>query len=59
VSSWGTPALVLVFAAAGVATWLAGIYLSKATDVLDDRFNLGDAVGGMRNRCGSEPRARS
>lgn len=46
-SSWGTPALVLVFALAGVATWVAGIYLSKATDVLDDRFGLGDAVGGM------------
>ena len=46
-SSWGTPALVLVFAAAGVATWIAGVYLSKATDVIDDRFNLGDAVGGM------------
>jgi len=46
-SSWGTPALVLVFAAAGVATWIAGIYLSKATDVLDERFGLGDAVGGM------------
>lgn len=46
-SSWGTPALLLVFATAGVATWIAGIYLSKATDVLDDRFNLGDAVGGM------------
>jgi cation:H+ antiporter len=47
VSSWGTPALLLVFAAAGVATWFAGVYLSKATDVIDDRFNLGDAVGGM------------
>ena len=46
-SSWGTPALVLVFAAAGVVTWIAGIYLSKATDVLDERFGLGDAVGGM------------
>jgi cation:H+ antiporter len=46
-SSWGTPALVLVFAAAGVVTWVAGIYLSKATDVLDSRFGLGDAVGGM------------
>jgi len=45
--SWGTPALVLVFALAGVATWIAGTYLSKATDVLDDRFGLGDAVGGM------------
>ena len=46
-SSWGTPALVAVFALAGVATWIAGIFLSKATDVLDDRFGLGDAVGGM------------
>lgn len=46
-SSWGTPALVLVFALAGVATWVAGVFLSKATDVLDDRFGLGEAVGGM------------
>jgi cation:H+ antiporter len=29
------------------ATWMAGLLLSKATDVLDDRFDLGDAVGGM------------
>jgi cation:H+ antiporter len=47
VSSWGTPALLAVFVAAGAATWVAGIYLSKATDVLDGRFGLGDAVGGM------------
>jgi cation:H+ antiporter len=47
VSSWGTPALLLVFTAAAVATWIAGTFLSKATDVLDDRFKLGDAVGGM------------
>jgi cation:H+ antiporter len=47
VSSWGTPGLLAVFAAAGAATWFAGLLLSKATDVLDDRFNLGDAVGGM------------
>jgi cation:H+ antiporter len=46
-SSWGTPLLVLVFGAAGVATWIAGLYLSKATDVLDERLGLGDAVGGM------------
>ena len=46
-SSWGTPLLLVVFSAAGVATWIAGVYLSKATDVLDERFNLGDAVGGM------------
>jgi cation:H+ antiporter len=37
----------VVFAAAGIATWIAGLYLSKATDVLDERFKLGDAVGGM------------
>jgi cation:H+ antiporter len=47
VSSWGTPALLAVFVAAGAVTWIAGIYLSKATDVLDERFGLGDAVGGM------------
>jgi cation:H+ antiporter len=47
VSSWGTPALLLVFIAAAGATWMAGELLSRATDVLDDRFNLGDAVGGM------------
>ena len=46
-SSWGTPALLAVFAVSGAATWIAGIYLSKLTDVLDARFNLGDAVGGM------------
>jgi len=47
VSSWGTPALLLVFIAAAGATWMAGLLLSKSTDVLDDRFGLGDAVGGM------------
>jgi cation:H+ antiporter len=46
-SSWGTGALVLVFVVAAGATWMAGLLLSKATDVLDDRFRLGDAVGGM------------
>jgi cation:H+ antiporter len=46
-SSWGAPLLVAVFGAAGIATWIAGLYLSKATDVLDERFGLGEAVGGM------------
>jgi cation:H+ antiporter len=40
-------ALLAVFIAAAGATWVAGIFLSKATDVLDDRFGLGDAVGGL------------
>jgi cation:H+ antiporter len=43
----GTLGLVLIFAGAGVATWVSGSYLSRATDVLDDRFGLGEAVGGM------------
>jgi cation:H+ antiporter len=40
-------ALLVVFVAAAGATWVAGILLSKATDVLDDRLGLGDAVGGL------------
>src|SRR6266540_3286092 len=46
-SGWGTPALVLVFLVAAGATWIAGLLLSKTTDILDARFNLGDAVGGL------------
>lgn len=45
--SWGIPALVGVFLAAAVVTWVAGLLLSKTTDILDDRFKLGDAVGGL------------
>lgn len=39
--------LWLVFAAGAVATWAAGVQLSRATDALDLRFKLGDAFGGM------------
>ena len=39
--------LVLVFVAAAVATWVAGTALSKTTDVLDRRFGLGEALGGV------------
>ena len=46
-SSLGTPALVLVFVVGAVATWFAGIYLSKTTDALDNRLGLGEALGGM------------
>ena len=35
------------FAAAAAATWAAGVYLSRATDVLDARWKLGEAFGGM------------
>ena len=41
------PVLVLLFIGSAVVTWFAGIYLSKATDALDNRLNLGEALGGM------------
>jgi cation:H+ antiporter len=43
----GIPMLLLLFTGAAVATWIAGIWLARATDVLDDRFGLGEAIGGM------------
>jgi cation:H+ antiporter len=45
--SFSTPILLLVFAAGAAATWVAGLYLSKTTDALDDRLHLGEALGGM------------
>lgn len=46
-ASLAAPFLLLIFAAAAVATWVAGISLAKSTDALDNRFKLGDALGGM------------
>ncbi len=43
----GSPLLLLIFLGASGATWAAGITLSKATDALDARLNLGDALGGL------------
>src|SRR5947208_3445578 len=40
------PFLALVFLAAGIAVWIAGVYVSKTTDVLSSRFGLGEALGG-------------
>ncbi len=45
--SLSTTLLVLVFAAAAVAIWIAGTALSKTTDVIDRRFGLGEALGGV------------
>lgn len=42
-----TAVLVLVFLVAVVVTWAAGIFLSDSTDVVDDRFDLGEALGGL------------
>ena len=46
-SGWGTPLLLIVFAGGAVATWLAGMVLSKATDALDVRLGLGEELGGL------------
>ena len=46
-SSLSLPLLVLVFAAAAAAVWLAGIQLSETTDVLSSRLGLGEALGGL------------
>lgn len=45
--SLSTPLLLVVFAAGAAATWVAGTALSKTTDVIDRRFGLGEALGGV------------
>jgi cation:H+ antiporter len=40
------PLLSVIFAAAAAIVWVAGIYVSKTTDVLSRRFGLGEALGG-------------
>jgi cation:H+ antiporter len=47
VAGLGSPLLLLIFLGASAATWAAGVRLSKATDALDARLNLGDALGGL------------
>jgi cation:H+ antiporter len=39
--------LVLIFVAGAAVIWVAGIQLSKTTDVLDKRLHLGSALGGL------------
>ncbi|KAB0676173.1 sodium:calcium antiporter [Aureimonas leprariae] len=39
--------LLAIFAAAAVAIWVAGVQLSNTTDVLSQRFGLGQALGGV------------
>jgi cation:H+ antiporter len=40
------PLLSVTFAMAAAIVWVAGIYVSKTTDVLSRRFELGEALGG-------------
>jgi cation:H+ antiporter len=39
--------LLLIFVAAAVAIWVAGVQLSNQTDVLSTRLHLGSALGGL------------
>ena len=47
ISHFSLPILLLIFAGAAAAVWVAGIYLSNATDVLSKRLGLGQALGGL------------
>lgn len=38
--------LLLIFVVAAVVVWLAGVQLSRMTDLLDKRLHLGQALGG-------------
>jgi cation:H+ antiporter len=46
VSGLSLPLLIVVFGAAAAAIWVAGVHLSDAVDVLDERLHLGSALGG-------------
>lgn len=39
--------LALIFVAGAAVIWVAGIQLSKTTDVLDAKLHLGSALGGL------------
>jgi cation:H+ antiporter len=45
-SGLGLAPLVLIFAAAATIVWFAGIWLSRATNSLDARLGIGEALGG-------------
>ena len=46
-SSLATPLLVVIFLAGAAAIWVAGVHLSRQTDVLSTRLHLGSALGGL------------
>jgi cation:H+ antiporter len=47
VSSLALPLLLLIFAVAAGAIWVAGVQLSDQTDILSTRLHLGSALGGL------------
>jgi cation:H+ antiporter len=46
-SSLSLPVLLAIFAASAAVIWIAGIQLCNQTDVIDVRFGLGQALGGL------------
>ena len=46
-SALSLPFLLLIFVGAAVGVWFAGIRLSDATDVLSEKYGLGQALGGL------------
>jgi cation:H+ antiporter len=46
-SSLSLPILLLIFAVAAGAIWVAGVQLSVQTDILSTRLHLGSAMGGL------------
>jgi len=42
-----SPVLLGIFVVAAAVVWRAGVRLSDTTDVLGDRFGLGQALGGV------------
>jgi cation:H+ antiporter len=43
----GHAGLLAAFVGFGVLTWIAGIWLARATDAIDARYKLGSAFGGL------------
>ena len=41
------PGLAAIFGVSAIAVWFAGTRLSSSTDVLADRYHLGEALGGV------------
>src|SRR5215469_5243866 len=46
-SGLATAAVFGLFVVASVVTWVAGLILADTTDALDDKFGLGEALGGL------------
>lgn len=46
-TSFSLTLLIPLFMIAAAAIWLAGIQLSNTTDIIDSRFGLGQALGGL------------